>query len=95
MDAQMLALMLGMIAVLVFFATVLTAVLSAIYRAVRAGVGLPKRSFAIVGTLVPILMLIDGLYLSWKMRGVVTDMFGPPGPWLLMLRYRLGWLASG
>ena len=84
MNAQMLALMLGMIALIVFIAAVVTAVLSAIYRAVRTGVGVPRLSFVIVGTLVPLLMLVDGLYLSWKWRDVVTDMFGPPGPWLLM-----------
>ena len=54
---------------------------------------MPKTSFVVVGTLVPLLMLIDGLYLSWKMRGVMTDMLGPPGPWLLMSTLP-SWLAS-
>jgi len=76
-----------LIAVLAVPAALITAVLALLIRRTRLASTAPQATFAVIGTVIPTLMIVRGLYLSWLWPWHQPDAMKdgiPAGPWLLM-----------
>jgi hypothetical protein len=74
------------IAVLAVPAALLTAVIAVLVSRTRIASTAPFGTFIVIGTAIPLLMVVYGFYLSWPWPWYQPDAMQdgiPPGPWLL------------
>jgi ABC-type spermidine/putrescine transport system permease subunit II len=75
------------IAVVAVPAALLTTAIALLVRRTRWAETAPLRAFALVGIIIPLLIIVDGFRLSWpwpwRQPEAMQDGI-PPGPWLLM-----------
>ena len=76
-----------LIAVLAVPAALVTAVLALLFRRSRIASAAPHSTLIVIGTIIPLLMVAYGFYLSWPLPWYQPEAMQdgiPPGPWLLM-----------